>query len=244
MSETEKKEAQCPWHIGHLRPELGVLPKRLLHLPLDRRGYPVPWFVDWIDGEPEFRAMSAGKFERAIREGLCWVCGGRLGVNRTFVAGPMCVINRTSAEPPSHHGCAKWSAQNCPFLVRPHMERREDDVINNEGHGDGALLRNPGCTALVTTKNYRVFSSEEASATGWLIDMGEFERVEWFAEGRPATRAEVEHSVETGLPLLREICEREPMPQQIAALAELLRAYTASKAWWPNAYEEKGKVSQ
>ena len=82
------------------------------------------------------------------------------------------------------------------------MERREDDVINNEGHGDSAILRNPGCTALVTTKYYSVFRAP-GSATGWLIDIGKFVRVEWFAEGRPATRAEVEHSIETGLPLLR-----------------------------------------
>ena len=34
--------------------------------------------------------------------------------------------------------------------------------------------------------------------------MGAFEKVEWYAEGRQATRAEVEHSVKTGLPLLVE----------------------------------------
>ena len=233
-------EAQRPRHTAHLRPELGVLPKRLLHLPLDSRGYPVPWFVAWVDGEPEFRAMSPEKFERAIKERRCWVCGARLGSYKTFVAGPMCLINRTSAEPPSHHDCAEWSAQNCPFLARPNMERREDDVINNEGHGDGAILRNPGCTALITTKGYRVFRSAGSSA-GWLIEMGEFERVEWFAEGRPATRAEVEQSVETGLPLLREMCEREESPERIAmAGAELVRAYTASKAWWPDAGERGG----
>ena len=236
----KKVQAQCP-HTAHVRPELGVLPHRLRHLPLDSRGYPVPWFVDWVDGEPEFRAMSPEKFIRAIKGPLCWVCGGALGVYKTFVAGPMCLINRTSAEPPSHHGCAEWSAQNCPFLVRPHMERREDDAINNENHGDGAILRNPGCTALITTKGYRVFRTSGA-ATGWLIEMGEFERVEWFAEGRPATRAEVEHSVETGLPLLREICEREESPERIArAGAELQRAYQASKAWWPAAGEAEGK---
>ena len=229
----EKKEAQCP-HTAHLRPELGVLPKRRRHLPLDSRGYPVPWFVDWIDGEPEFRAMSVEKFKRAIKEERCWVCGDRLGKYKTFVAGPMCLINHTSAEPPSHHDCAEWSAQNCPFLVRPHMERREDDVINNEGQGDAAILRNPGCSALVTTKGYRVFRAA-GSATGWLIDMGEFERVEWFAEGRPATRAEVEHSVETGLPLLGEACKREATPERmIRAGAELQRAYEASKVWWPD----------
>ena len=242
MSETTKKETQCP-HAA-VRPELGELPRRLRHLPIDGRGYPVPWFVDWINGEPEFRAMNPEKFKRAIEEQRCWVCGGRLGVYMTFVAGPMCLINRISAEPPSHHDCAEWSAQNCPFLTRPNMERREDDVINNEGHGAAAILRNPGCTALVTTKGYRVFQVAESSA-GVLIKMGEFERVEWFAEGRPATRAEVEHSIETGLPLLREVCERELTPERIArAGAELMRAYQAAKIWWPDEVEATGEVAQ
>ena len=219
-----------------IRPELGELPPRLRLLPLDSRGYPVPWFVEWIDGVPEFRAMSGVKFERAIKAKRCWVCGGSLGRYMTFVAGPMCLINRTSAEPPSHHDCADWSARNCPFLSRPHMVRREDDVCNASGHGDAAIPRNPGVAALVTTRKYSVFRARGAAASGWLIDMGKFERVEWFAEGRPATRAEVERSIETGLPLLAESCQRETSPQDVAAARlELYRAHEASKAWWPAA---------
>ena len=219
-----------------IRPELGVLPPRLRLLPLDSRGYPVPWFVEWIDGVPEFRAMSGVKFVQAIRERRCWVCGGPLGRFVAFVSGPMCVLNRTSAEPPSHHGCAKWSAINCPFLSRPHMVRREDAVCNAEGHGDAAITRNPGCAAVVTSKTYRPFRAANASASGWLIDMGEFERVEWFAEGRPATRAEVERSIETGLPLLVESCNKETSEERIIAAHQALsKAHVASKAWWPAA---------
>jgi hypothetical protein len=95
------------------------------HLPIDERGYPVPWFVAWLpDGKPEFRAMDRTKWFRAIREKLCWVCGGKLGVNVCFVAGPMCGINRTSSEPPSHLECARYSSRNCPFLNNPRMVRR------------------------------------------------------------------------------------------------------------------------
>ena len=216
-----------------VRPELGKLPRRIRNLKR-ARGYPVPWFVAWVDGEPEFRAMDIEKFARAIKERRCWVCGGPLGRYMTFVSGPMCLINYTSVEPPSHHGCADWSARHCPFLSRPHMVRREDEVINGEGHGDAAITRNPGCTALVTTKSYRLFRAGEASATGWLIAMGEFKRVEWFAEGRPATRAEVSHSVESGLPLLVEACNKEASPEQIGkARAQLLVAFTESMKWWP-----------
>src|SRR4029077_8964998 len=113
------------------RPELEPLPERMRHLPVNSKGYPVPWFVAWVDGQPEFRAMDGAKFRRAIREKLCWVCGGKLGVYVCLVAGPMCGINRTSSEPPCHLECAQWSARNCPFLSNPRQVRREDEVISN-----------------------------------------------------------------------------------------------------------------
>ena len=67
-----------------------------------------------------------------MREKRCWVCGDPLGVHLTFPIGPMCALNRTISEPPSHHECASWSARNCPFLSRPHMVRREDGAINEQ----------------------------------------------------------------------------------------------------------------
>ena len=115
-----------------------TLPARMRGLPVDERGYVVPWFVDWLDGKPEFRAMDRSKFVRAIRERLCWVCGEKLGVYLTFVAGPMCGINRTSGEPPCHADCALWSALNCPFLSNPRMVRREDDLTPKMGSMSGA----------------------------------------------------------------------------------------------------------
>ncbi len=202
MSETTI--AKCP-----MRSDLDArsLPSRMASLPLDERGYPVPWFVDWMDGKPEFRAMDYQKFRRAIKEKLCWVCGQRLGVNLTFVAGPMCGINRTSSEPPCHRDCANWSARNCPFLVNPRMVRREGGIAaeaweNVAGFG---LKRNPGVTMLWHTRTYDVFKVDN----GVLIQMGEPESVEWLACGRQATRAEVLESIESGLPALEAIAKQE-----------------------------------
>jgi hypothetical protein len=176
-------------------------------LPVDDRGYVVPWFVDWLDGKPEFRAMDRKKFFRAIRERLCWVCGARLGVHVTFVGGPMCGINRTSSEPPCHRECAAWSAANCPFLNNPRMVRREDQLtaaIAGNAAGFG-LKRNPGVVMLWHTREYEVFKVDN----GTLIQMGEPESVEWIACGREATRAEVMESIETGLPNLLAIARTE-----------------------------------
>lgn len=165
---------------------------------------------------PEFRAMDPHKFVRAIRQKLCWVCGERLGVNVCFVAGPMCGINRTSSEPPSHLECARWSARNCPFLSNPRMVRREDEEINNnvlrENAAGHAITRNPGVAMLWITRTFEVFDSAEIrgnSNRGYLIQMGEPDSVEWYACGRPATRKAVVDSVESGLPNLEAIARTE-----------------------------------
>jgi hypothetical protein len=198
-----------------LRPELTPLPSRMKTLPVDERGYPVPWFVDWVDGKPEFRAMDGQKWIRAIRERLCWVCGLPLGVYKTFVVGPMCGINRTSAEPPSHSECGFWSAVNCPFLRNPQQARREDGLTDTISAPGFALLRNPGVTLLWTTRTYSLFEDGRGKP---LITFGDPEKVDWFAEGRKATRAEILQSIESGMPALMAIAKTEE-----GAVQELLK---------------------
>jgi hypothetical protein len=216
------------------RPELTPLPPRLLALPVDKRGYPVPWFVEWINGEPEFRAMDVDKWKFAIARGVCWVCGTPLGAHRVFVIGPMCAVNRTTSEPPCHLECAEWSARNCPFLARPQMVRREDEAINRElaltNAAGTAITRNPGVALLWNTRrgHYRLYRAG-GGGTGHLFELDAPDSVLWFCEGRPATRAEVLHSIDTGLPLLRTIAEQEGPD----ALAALERFYTRAEPLFP-----------
>src|SRR5688500_69447 len=109
----------------HLPP----IPSAIAKLTRDERGYPVPWFVSWLDGKPEFRVADASKFRLALRERRCWVCGERTKRRKdnwpdlTFVLGPMCTITRTTAEPPCHFECAEFSAMACPFLSMPKAKR-------------------------------------------------------------------------------------------------------------------------
>lgn len=183
------------------------MPARIRSLPLcPKRNVPVPWFVDYIDGVPEFRAMNPEKRTLAVRTKLCWVCGEALGKYMTFVAGPMCGINRTSSEPPCHHECAQWSARNCPFLSKPQMTRREGGMEGSEvaaGHG---IMRNPGVTLLWTCRSYTLFGD---GMGGWLIQMGEPTGVEWWALSKPATRAQVQESIRTGLPALEAMAAEQ-----------------------------------
>ncbi len=206
-----------------LRPELEPLPPRMRDLPIYRQ-MPVPYFVAWVDGVPEFRAADARKFALAIRGRLCWVCGQRIDGVLTYVIGPMCGINQTTAEPACHLDCARFSARCCPFLSRPHAHRREGIDGGSEPSGI-AIMRNPGVTLLWTTRDYRLFDDGKG---GRLIKIGEPIALEWYAEGRHATREQVAHSVDTGVPLLMPLAEQEGP----AAVAELL----GRKEWLESRY--------
>jgi hypothetical protein len=198
----------CPHQARALRPELPALPANIARLPVDERGYPVPWFVAWIDGKPEFRVADAKKIMQAVVGNLCWVCGSPLGRYLAFVVGPMCAVNRISAEPPSHLECAEFSVRACLFLVRPHMRRRERGLPAEAAAPPGHMIRrNPGVTLIWVT---RVFKPTRVDGGGWLYQMGAPTSLLSFAEGRAATEDEVLASIESGLPLLREAAGDDP----------------------------------
>jgi hypothetical protein len=186
------------------------IPPRMRSLPLDRRGFPIPWFVQWfkdgiacrpgLDGaEPNFTIMDAAKRVRAVRNRLCWVCGQQLGKNLCFVIGPMCGISRVSAEPPVHRDCALFSIKACPFLANPRMRRAEALYPEDRSVPGTMIERNPGVTAVWVTDRYTPFDA----GNGFLIHLGAPSLVMWFREGRTATREEIMESVDSGLPILR-----------------------------------------
>jgi hypothetical protein len=89
-------------------------PPAIQALPLDRRGFPVPWFIKWFDGQPDFRVADREKMALAVRHGRCWICGKPMGRMKCFVIGPMCAVNRISSEPPSHPRPARSSRARWP----------------------------------------------------------------------------------------------------------------------------------
>ncbi|WP_035692795.1 hypothetical protein [Bradyrhizobium elkanii] len=174
-------------------------PDRIKRLPVSATGYYVPWFVAWIDREPDFRVIGPGKLAQAVNRKLCWICGQPLGVYKAFPIGPMCAINRNISEPPSHWECAEYAVQACPFLANPRMRRNEKDLPSDHREPAGTMIRrNPGAIGIWVTKQY----SAVRCGDGVLFRLGDPERVVWYRERRKATRAEVEESIETGLPEL------------------------------------------
>jgi hypothetical protein len=182
------------------------IPERMKGLSISDEGYPVPWFVPWVDGKPEFRGMDGEKLGIAVRHDKCWLCGQTLGVYKVFPIGPMCCVTRTISEPPSHKECALYGVKACPFLTQPRMRRNEKDMPEH-GHIAGIpIKRNPGVTCLWTTKHYKVI---KAFNGGILFRIGSPERVEFWSQGRRATREEALGSMKSGLPILMMEAEKD-----------------------------------
>jgi hypothetical protein len=195
------------------------MPAAVAALPRDKHGRPVPWFVAWIDGAPDFRVIRPRGIADAYHLQLCWVCGERRDHRAAFVIGPMCAVNRVSAEPPSHLECATFSALTCPFLTTPNMRRRDRGKPANTVDPAGVMLtRNPGAALVWLTRTWR----RVAVPNGHLFDVGEPLDVWWFAQGRPATRGEVLASIESGLPVLQGTARAEGK-QAVAALDRMHR---------------------
>ncbi len=202
------------------RSDLPERPARIARLPLDERGYPVPWFVAWIDGKPDFRVIRPHGIEVAHKHKTCWLCGEPLGRYGAFLIGPMCGINRTIAEPPSHRECAEYAVRACPFLTRPFAKRNERGLEGTFEPAGVMIKRNPGVTLLWVTREWRPFRVDN----GYLFRLGDPTDVAFYREGRAATRSEVEASVTSGLPLLEEPA-REQGPHAIAALNRMRAAF-------------------
>jgi hypothetical protein len=194
------------------------MPRNIRHLGLTEQGWPRLFFADKVNGQLDLRVMDPRKLTLCIKQRRCWLCGQPLGRYLAFVAGPMCVITRTSAEPPSHWDCAYYAVHACPFLTRPRMHRREAGMPEDVSVSGIVIKRNPGVSAILVTRDYSVWRPD---GRGVLIAIGKPERVEWYAEGRKATLEEVRHSIETGLPALENEARKDRDP--IGALAELSR---------------------
>lgn len=212
--------------MTELRKDLPPLPRYFHRLPIDDRGYPVPFFVAWIDGKPDFRVADGRSLSRCVKEKICWLCGQPLGRNLAWVIGPMCAINRVSSEPPQHLECADFAARACPFLARPKAKRREANLPTediSEAAGEG-LRRNPGVALVWVARGFRIIrvdGSAPGTAKGILFQVGDPIEMRWYAEGRVATAAEVHSSIYSGLPLLLKTAQAEGSEAEYALAAKV-----------------------
>lgn len=97
------------------------IPDRMKHLPVDRRGYPVPVIVTWKNGKPLFSVNDIVKVARCIAEDRCTICGGKLFRGRWLVGGGMSALGLRGkfADAPAHDECTHYALKVCPYLAAP-----------------------------------------------------------------------------------------------------------------------------
>jgi hypothetical protein len=203
------------------------MPARIARLPIAPNGMPVPWFVAFINGEPDFRVIDTPKLAIAVMANRCWLCGEQLGKYLAFTIGPMCAVNRVSSEPPSHRECAEYAVRTCPFLSRPRMRRNEKGIpeeLKETVPGIG-FTRNPGVVLIWITKSYKPFRPH-MGGKGTLFSLGAPLQTLWFSEGRAATSAEIMHAIETGLPALQKLAAAEGPEAEAELNKQLTEAMT------------------
>jgi hypothetical protein len=115
------------------------------------------------------------------------------------------------------------------------MIRREDGftaTLEDNVAGE-RIKRNPGVACVWYSARYEIFP--DATGVKFLIEIGEaVKRPTWWCEGRPATRAEVEASIGSGLPLLQRLADREATPVlREAARRELDRGVSRVRVYLP-----------
>lgn len=216
---------------AEMRPNVAhVIPDRLRSLPVDERGYPVPFFVAWIDGKPDHRIVDPMKFRTCIRKHRCWICGRSLGKFATFTIGPMCVVNKISGEPPAHQECARFAVQACPFLTLPRAVRRDAKLPAQHTVHPDMLVHNPGAMVLWTTDEWDEVPGMLADGAP-VVAFGEPSRVSFWCQGRTATRGELLDAMAKGLPELQRMAQDEGGD----APARLARKVNDAMFWFPDA---------
>lgn len=150
-------------------------PPAIAALPIVR-GYHVPWFVLWQNGEPEFRKADIKKFVCALRERRCWICGEplRSGVG-VFVLLSTIAPSMIAPEPPCHRECAKYAVKVCPYLALPHSKRRLTNIDTPLVHRD----KDTDVIALITANAWALRRDQSIAITRPV-------RVEYFRAGQPA----------------------------------------------------------
>lgn len=135
------------------------IPKELAHLKIDKRGYPVPFFVSWINGDPEFRYLDKARIDMIIDNKVCHICGKKLHKDYCyFISGPLGYQNRISSDAGMHRVCAEFSLMACPHLYLQKAERRDNDELGKAiASAPSPVIRDkPSCLFLIKASKFKI----------------------------------------------------------------------------------------
>lgn len=167
------------------------LPENIANLPKDSRGYPIPFFVAWVKGVPQFHLADPNKAVQCYKNRLCWVCGERLDQIVAFVGGPLSCDGGSFADAACHVECAEFSAKYCPHLATPNAKRRQSDIPATAP--TGFTTKHPEKIGVYITTGYRMINTPG----GFIFRAESALDIRWFREGQ-----QLPHSHE------KEVCLR------------------------------------
>lgn len=160
-----------------------VIPEFLKHLPIDKRGYPIPFFVPIKDGIPEFRFADVNKFNLCTEKKLCWICGRKLIKNCFFfLTGPHGLANRVQSDCPMHRECAEATMQLCPHIFYGKAERKENVKFSYQAQ------EKPDIIYLIRSSKYKIIPSGEGNTQ--LIRFNVISTVKYIYKDNELTLAE------------------------------------------------------
>ncbi|MFI9453382.1 hypothetical protein [Amycolatopsis sp. NPDC052450] len=106
-------------------------PKRLAHLRVDPRGYPIIAAIGQAPEDIDFGALSEPRKLALATFDLCAVCalpfGEELRWQVSFAEAAATAKTLVSNEAPVHEVCALYAAQVCPFVSSPYA-RHGDEI--------------------------------------------------------------------------------------------------------------------
>lgn len=145
------------------------IPPELSHLKVDARGFPIPYNI-LIDskGQPHFKVNDEQKAMQILAQGLCHVCGKKLGTDTWMIGGHLSAFHPRGAfnDSPVHRLCGEFALQVCPYLAYTQYKATDTDEktqkLAEKLHGEGIeALYNP--TQTMERLQFFVF----AKVAGW-----------------------------------------------------------------------------
>ena len=167
-----------------------TIPPRMLSLPRDRRGYPVPYIVMRdLKGDPHFTINDHEKSAKANQLGLCAICGGNLGTHKWFVGGPGSAFHKNGRyiDGPLHRECGTFALKTCPYLAMAGTYARRIDArtLKPDATPAALVLKDPTMHApqpsvfvFADTSRYRIL------ANGHLEPERPWKAVEFWRDGQ------------------------------------------------------------
>lgn len=153
------------------------IPHRMRTLPLDPRGYPIPYIVFRDrNGDPHFTINDGRVRLRCLLQRRCGICGKKINGPVWFVGGPLSAFHPHGAyaEGPLHENCAEYALKVCPWLaVSCYMGRIDASTLytrEGEDRSGGQLFTDPTqipdrplCFVAISTSSYKLSPHSGAS---------------------------------------------------------------------------------